>query len=532
MQYDYQLRAFLQKRWTQKHEIPGRMYVIQQIEDIKDQLQIQQLQPLKILLSETRLKNMYDNDQMDSQYIISIISEEHFKPMMDEYTKKVLINGAMPPLIKYDQYNQIRNQILQLYQVFFFGDPLSQLEREIEFRYLALKQKKFFKYQIQQRSKDKCLWTHSQQRRVELMKNWMARDINLYDDLRPIYEPLLLNQKIQIYQQLMKIDEVSIKEKLLFHLLEKHALQKSKRRLLTIAQTLFTRTMLYTNCIEFLRVLDIPPDFHIELSIINVHIWLICNRLQQINTRESNNLATLLFKACDRYISEEVDKIHLRKKHDLVRDIEAYMQTSRKYLEYHFNRNIQTVKNNYFKLDALIWSIIFFEKIPRYSDKVYLVAEYIKSNYDFLNSLSYQSFEDCVVEFDIFKMKIDYKTQLLQVNPPLSEKEFEQEFLSDNKIKKYYYSFEDQENKVIELPKFESQIKSLLERRLDVLGQNIRYVIKKYQNLDTYDHFSTHEEQIKQEEKKQKYIWNKSLERDPEDLRKQLKQRRIQQKNM
>ena len=48
----------------------------------------------------------------------------------------------------------------------------------------------------------------------------------------------------------------------------------------------------------------------------------------------------MLFKACDRYISDEVDKIHLRKKHDLVRDIEAYMQTGRKYLEYHFNRNI------------------------------------------------------------------------------------------------------------------------------------------------------------------------------------------------
>lgn len=56
------------------------------------------------------------------------------------------------------------------------------------------------------------------------MKNWMARDINLFDDLRPIYEPLLLNQKIKIYQQLLKIDDASIKEKLQFHLIEKHTL--------------------------------------------------------------------------------------------------------------------------------------------------------------------------------------------------------------------------------------------------------------------------------------------------------------------
>lgn len=47
---------------------------------------------------------MFDNDEIDSQYIISIICEEHFKPMMDEYSNKILINGSMPPLINYDEY--------------------------------------------------------------------------------------------------------------------------------------------------------------------------------------------------------------------------------------------------------------------------------------------------------------------------------------------------------------------------------------------------------------------------------------------
>jgi hypothetical protein len=32
--------------------------------------------------------------------------------MMDEYVKKVLINGSMPPLIKYDEYNENKNKIL------------------------------------------------------------------------------------------------------------------------------------------------------------------------------------------------------------------------------------------------------------------------------------------------------------------------------------------------------------------------------------------------------------------------------------
>lgn len=68
---------------------------------------------------------MFDHNEMDSQYIITIVSEEHFKPMMDEYIKKVLINGAMPPLIKYDEYSKNKNKILHYYMVFFFGDSLS-----------------------------------------------------------------------------------------------------------------------------------------------------------------------------------------------------------------------------------------------------------------------------------------------------------------------------------------------------------------------------------------------------------------------
>jgi hypothetical protein len=32
------------------------------------------------------------------------------------------------------------------------------------------------------------------------MKNWLARDVNLYDDFRPIYEPLELNNKTKLYE--------------------------------------------------------------------------------------------------------------------------------------------------------------------------------------------------------------------------------------------------------------------------------------------------------------------------------------------
>lgn len=92
--------------------------------------------------------------------------------MMDEYTKKVLINGSMPPLLEFDNYKTIKTKIINLYRTFFFGDELSELEKELEFRYLGLKQNKYFKYQASQKPAERCIWTFSQQRRVEMMRNW------------------------------------------------------------------------------------------------------------------------------------------------------------------------------------------------------------------------------------------------------------------------------------------------------------------------------------------------------------------------
>lgn len=164
------------------------------------------------------------------------------------------------------------------------------------------------------------------------------------------------------------------------------------------------------------------------------------------------------------------------------------MQSSRDYLELHFNRNPETIKNNYFKLDALVWSIAFFEKVPRYSNQVYLMAEYLKANHDFLNAQPYEVFDHCNVEFDVFKIGFDYQEKLLTVNPPLSEEEFTKEFLSDKKKKKYYYA-----NDELRL-QMEPKQQSLLARRLEIFNENLMYLGKKYYNLSTFDHFSAHEE--------------------------------------
>ncbi len=41
---------------------------------------------------------MHEEKVYDSLYIISVVSEPYFKEMMDEYLKKVLINGRVPSM--------------------------------------------------------------------------------------------------------------------------------------------------------------------------------------------------------------------------------------------------------------------------------------------------------------------------------------------------------------------------------------------------------------------------------------------------
>jgi hypothetical protein len=59
----------------------------------------------------------------------------------------------------------------------------------------------------------------------------------------------------------------------------------------------------------------------------------------------------------------------------------------RRNLDFHFFINAKSVDNPYYKLDALVWSSIFHEKVPRYSDKVYKMVEYLMQHYQYLKTL-------------------------------------------------------------------------------------------------------------------------------------------------
>ena len=84
-----------------------------------------------------------------------------------------------------------------------------------------------------------------------------------------------------------------------------------------------------------------------------------------------------LIDAYNKMTYNEMQDIDVLKKAKKIEDLDNYMFAVRRNLDFHFFINARSVENPYFKLDALVWSSIFHEKVPRYSDKVYKMTEYL-----------------------------------------------------------------------------------------------------------------------------------------------------------
>ncbi len=66
------------------------------------------------------------------------------------------------------------------------------------------------------------------------------------------------------------------------------------------------------------------------------------------------------------FVGREVTHIHLKKKNDFTGNLNYFKNLNQNLFEKHFFSNPKTSQNPYYKIDALVWSAIFFEKVERY----------------------------------------------------------------------------------------------------------------------------------------------------------------------
>jgi len=135
---------------------------------------------------------------------------------------------------------------------------------------------------------------------------------------------------------------------------------------------------MYIDSWEFVNSMDIPSDFHINHAIANMHVWLMYQRLRDFSENQyAFQLREELIEYFNKMTKTEMEDVDVLRKAKKIDDIENYMFAIRRNFDFHFFINGKSAENPYYKLDALVWSCIFHEKVPRYSDQVYKMSEYL-----------------------------------------------------------------------------------------------------------------------------------------------------------
>lgn len=167
--------------------------------------------------------------------------------------------------------------------------------------------------------------------------------------------------------------------------------------------------MHWCNSMEFQRLMRIPPDFQIELAVIHFHGWLLINRLKQENTTPAAHMIKRMKFVLNNLTLERIGKLSIKKKNDFQKNVTEAMKLNVILLDYHFNKSPLSKDNPYVKIDGLVWSTVFLEKVERYGEEVYLFGEYAVKTYQMLKEMPIEQLNNCIVDFDAYVADYNYK---------------------------------------------------------------------------------------------------------------------------
>lgn len=476
-EYRPQIRAFLTKRRTVKREVPPKVSIIKDLgEDyLMDYFQ-QRLVPGEFLYEEAQLKRLYDADMMNSQYIHTVFCEEYEKNLIEAVLQKKVTNGSVPSILDKPKNDQIGEQCQHWVDTFYKGDKLSVLETDIERMYISEKLDKHHKYQKSKSFRYKVRWTVSDFNRYQDQANYKMNDQEYFGQPKPSFVPFDLDAALQCMYVHQDIEGTSWFRRKLSYFTDVKNFERGEVRSQLQAHALLQRMLLYIDSWEFVNSMDVPNDFHINHSIANMHVWLMYQRLRDFSENKfAFQLREELIETFNKMTNEEMEDVDVLRKAKKIEDIDNYMYAIRRNFDFHFFINGKSADNPYYKLDALVWSCIFHEKVPRYSDQVYRMSEYFVQHFKYLKSVKFTDIEKADLDWCAYRVPFNYQNKVVRINPPLSEEEFEKEHDSSYKVKKYHYSF---------------------RREQELTDENL---IKTYVNLCTNAFYHNKEKTVRQE---------------------------------
>ena len=253
--------------------------------------------------------------------------------------------------------------------------------------------------------------------------NWKPADPNITDiNYRTFYGPLGLQERLPNRVKYMQLTESwGWWDQVHFKWVDRNDFDPTHRRYYEWVQTrIFSQIMNHVRSLEFSAGLNIPHDYMIQAMMLQIHFWMVINRLRQIGSQATKALADILKLTLTAETVRSAQSVNLKKSNALTATLERMLDTNSTLLEVHFNRAKLTKDNPYKGIDSLVWTIAFAEKVERYSDEVYNFSEYLVQNVQHINSHTEQQLLDGIVEFDCYLVDPKCRQKIEAVNPPLS----------------------------------------------------------------------------------------------------------------
>ena len=216
--------------------------------------------------------------------------------------------------------------------LFYFGENRTRLEREIEQVYLSAKQYKFRRAEKEKEMGKQFIeevkWTERDQRILEEKINWQPTNPTLTDlNFRTYFEPLEYPKRVDYFLKFEKLDrEWGWFEDWKFRYFTARFYDPKKSEYYDwVQEKLLIRIMNHLRSTEFTSILNIPHDYMIQAQIVQVHFWIVMNRLKRIGTREALILARRMEITLEMEIVRSSQSVNLKKSNVLTSTLERML---------------------------------------------------------------------------------------------------------------------------------------------------------------------------------------------------------------
>jgi hypothetical protein len=173
-----------------------------------------------------------------------------------------------------------------------------------------------------------CRWTEQDQRILEEKLNWQVADPSLTDlNFRTYFAPLAYASRAhcrrkyeQLYTNWTFLDELRFR-----YFTAKYYDPTSRKYFEWVEQKLFVRIMNHLKSVEFTSCLNIPHDYMIEAQLIQIHFWLVIDRLRKIASTGALVLARRLAFTLNLEIVRSARSVNLKKSNVLQASLERML---------------------------------------------------------------------------------------------------------------------------------------------------------------------------------------------------------------